>query len=176
MIDAYQLPAAGEDVPDSFHQWCDEVGFHDHESGRDETLLIQTLEGVMEARPGDWIIKGVAGEFYPCKPDIFEATYEAPGHQSEGVARIATERRRQVEVEGWTPEHDDKHDGFQLVGASLCYLLYAGSFPEPGSPPPSWPWEDQWWKPHGAIRNLERAGALIAAEIDRLLREEEEDD
>lgn len=40
-------------------------------------LAIQTLEGTMRANPGDWIIKGVKGEFYPCKPDIFEATYEA---------------------------------------------------------------------------------------------------
>ena len=40
-------------------------------------LDIHTLEGVMHAAPGDWIIKGVQGEFYPCKPDIFEATYEA---------------------------------------------------------------------------------------------------
>lgn len=40
-------------------------------------MLITTLEGVMEASVGDWIIKGVKGEFYPCKPDIFEATYEA---------------------------------------------------------------------------------------------------
>ena len=39
-------------------------------------LLIPTLEGLMVARPGDWIIKGVKGELYPCKPDIFEATYE----------------------------------------------------------------------------------------------------
>lgn len=39
-------------------------------------LAIQTLEGQMVARPGDWIIKGVKGEIYPCKPDIFEATYE----------------------------------------------------------------------------------------------------
>lgn len=39
-------------------------------------LLIPTLEGVMEASEGDYIIKGVKGEFYPCKPDIFEATYE----------------------------------------------------------------------------------------------------
>ena len=39
-------------------------------------LLIPTLEGVMTASLGDWIIKGVKGEFYPCKPDIFEATYE----------------------------------------------------------------------------------------------------
>lgn len=41
------------------------------------TLSIVTLEGVMYADPGDWIIRGVKGEFYPCKPDIFEATYEA---------------------------------------------------------------------------------------------------
>lgn len=39
-------------------------------------VIIRTLEGEMRADPGDWIIKGVKGEFYPCKPDIFEATYE----------------------------------------------------------------------------------------------------
>lgn len=39
-------------------------------------LLIPTLEGVMICDKGDWIIKGIKGEFYPCKPDIFEATYE----------------------------------------------------------------------------------------------------
>lgn len=39
-------------------------------------LEIPTLEGIMLAVPGDWIIKGVKGEFYPCKPDIFEMTYE----------------------------------------------------------------------------------------------------
>lgn len=40
-------------------------------------MVIATLEGQMQAKPGDYIIKGVQGEFYPCKPDIFEATYEA---------------------------------------------------------------------------------------------------
>ena len=40
------------------------------------TMLIQTLEGTMEAQSGDWVIRGVKGELYPCKPDIFEATYE----------------------------------------------------------------------------------------------------
>ena len=39
--------------------------------------FIQTLEGRMEASSGDWIIRGVKGEIYPCKPDIFAATYEA---------------------------------------------------------------------------------------------------
>ena len=40
------------------------------------SIHIETLEGVMTASPGDWIIQGGKGEFYPCKPDTFEATYE----------------------------------------------------------------------------------------------------
>lgn len=48
---------------------------HDERNG----LVIHTLEGNHHASPGDWIIKGVAGEFYPCKPEIFESTYEAVG-------------------------------------------------------------------------------------------------
>lgn len=39
--------------------------------------LIKTLEGHMMVKEGDWVIKGVKGEFYPCKPDIFDQTYEA---------------------------------------------------------------------------------------------------
>jgi len=41
-----------------------------------DSISIETLEGMINASKGDWIIKGVKGEFYPCKPDIFEATYE----------------------------------------------------------------------------------------------------
>lgn len=55
--------------------------FHDNvvpfEVIEDHTFVIHTLEGDMRADPGDWIIKGVKGEFYPCKPDIFESTYDA---------------------------------------------------------------------------------------------------
>lgn len=43
---------------------------------RDGVWSIGTLEGTMDARRGDWIIRGIKGEYYPCKPDIFEATYE----------------------------------------------------------------------------------------------------
>lgn len=56
-------------------QWADENGVTfrlDHLG-----IHIPTLEGTMLATRGDWIIKGIKGEFYPCKPDIFEATYEA---------------------------------------------------------------------------------------------------
>ena len=45
------------------------------------SVVIDTLEGQMVALPGDWIIRGVQGEHYPCKPDIFEATYEPVGDQ-----------------------------------------------------------------------------------------------
>lgn len=49
----------------------------EHPYGFDYPVLkINTLEGGMKVTPGDWIIKGVNGEFYPCKPDIFEKTYE----------------------------------------------------------------------------------------------------
>jgi hypothetical protein len=54
-------------------------------------LVIETLEGAMTARFGDWIIKGVANEFYPCKDDIFRATYEP-------VEELDTQQR------GWTDQ------------------------------------------------------------------------
>jgi hypothetical protein len=65
-------------------QWIDGNGFHlaDWCGGRVDTsaepskIVIPTLEGDITASHGDWIIRGVQGEFYPCKPDIFEATYE----------------------------------------------------------------------------------------------------
>jgi len=40
------------------------------------TFYVETVEGPLRVSEGDWIIKGIKGEFYPCKPDIFEATYE----------------------------------------------------------------------------------------------------
>lgn len=50
-----------------FNAWC---------TDRNGTLHIETLEGTMKANLNDWVIKGVKGEFYPCKPDVFERTYE----------------------------------------------------------------------------------------------------
>ena len=48
----------------------------EYDVGPGNSLMIKTLEGTMSAHPGDWIIKGVKGEIYPCKPDIFAATYD----------------------------------------------------------------------------------------------------
>lgn len=76
VIDAFQVPSEGETVCAAMQAFLASSG-SDIENTGEGGLFIHTLEGRMEARPGDYIIKGVQGEFYPCKPDIFEATYEA---------------------------------------------------------------------------------------------------
>ena len=53
---------------------CKAEGYPDHDPS--DLGIIKTLEGHHQVNPGDWIITGVKGEHYPCKPDIFEATYE----------------------------------------------------------------------------------------------------
>lgn len=54
-------------------------------SGEDAEIAIQTLEGVLRAGRGDWIIKGVKNEFYPCKADIFEETYSVSRDRTVGL-------------------------------------------------------------------------------------------
>lgn len=95
-----------------------------------------------------------------------------------GAQLILRERLRQIQKEGWTKEHDDAHVGNELLGAARAYALVAyhpNIFGE-DFPPTSFPskWDKKWWKPSkDPKRNLVKAGALIAAEIDRLLRKEE---
>lgn len=59
--------------------WINASGGHAEVPFADPCIFIVTLEGRMRADIGDWVIRGVQGEFYPCKPDIFEATYDAVG-------------------------------------------------------------------------------------------------
>lgn len=93
-----------------------------------------------------------------------------------GVELIAAERKRQIDEEGWTPEHDNAHGAHEMAAAARCYALC--SYPHytrimGGATPGEWPWPREWWKPSAdPIRNLVKAGALIAAEIDRLQRKE----
>ncbi len=94
---------------------------------------------------------------------------------------IALERSRQIAKEGCSAAHDDAHDRGQLLAAAMCYasvpllrLTYKGYAAEAEITEvmaTQWPWEEEWWKPdNDAVRNLAKAGALIAAEIDRLQR------
>lgn len=77
VIDAYKLTKANVD---DLSLWCGGRAIVEIDALNDELeyvgINIPTLEGVMRASEGDYIIKGVKGEFYPCKPDIFNATYE----------------------------------------------------------------------------------------------------
>ena len=75
VIEAHQLPPIGTDATQELVAFLTSTD-QEWTSERDGTLDIYTLEGVMTANPGDWIIRGVQGELYPCKPDIFAATYE----------------------------------------------------------------------------------------------------
>lgn len=72
---------------------------------RSEGLLITTLEGTMHASDGDYIIKGVNGEFYPCKPDIFAKTYEPENRSTVGMtfgeALDALKHDLAVRRKGW---------------------------------------------------------------------------
>ncbi len=70
VIEAVQWTGENVDEVMGFMAWRNAA--HDDTNG----LTIHTLEGNHHASPGDWIIKGVKGEFYPCKPDIFAATYD----------------------------------------------------------------------------------------------------
>lgn len=93
-----------------------------------------------------------------------------------GVELIKAERLRQISKEKWSAEHDDAHNGGQLAQAAASYALHAAgistSFPKGmlNGCCLWWPWARRWWKPKTPIKDLMRAGALIAAEIDRLER------
>jgi hypothetical protein len=93
----------------------------------------------------------------------------APAEQTQAARDVLAERRRQVEQEGWKPEHDDQYERHELSLAAGCYLL-AGDGPHSGAPA-SWPWEQFWWKPADDRRNLVKAAALILADIERIDRQ-----
>lgn len=116
------------------------------------------------------------------------------GSMSRAIDDVLAERKRQIEIEGWSAAHDDKHDAGDLACAAASYALNAGCQLNPLSQQPLdgapvfWPWhttfavsdghsdpqieasEPAWWKPKDARRDLVRAAALIIAEIERIDR------
>ncbi|WP_292636938.1 hypothetical protein [Mesorhizobium sp.] len=101
------------------------------------------------------------------------------------MADIAAERQRQIDAEGWTPEHDDKHSEGEMACAAGIYALIAGSGATDYRNAYQgyslndylqaiidhyWPWDRKWFKPKSRRRDLVKAGALIVAEIERLDR------
>jgi len=76
VIEAWQFTVIDANNPTAIEWWCGGKVRGMTLYPQDRVIQIQTLEGEIEGSVGDWIIKGVKGEFYPCKPDIFKMTYE----------------------------------------------------------------------------------------------------
>lgn len=109
--------------------------------------------------------------------------YSKKESMKTGIERIADERRRQTEKEGWDVHHDSGHQRGELAKAAACYAMPARyRVNQPNGKPNLFPWAKKWWKPapnidkagnydnaEERIRELEKAGALCAAEIDRIL-------
>jgi hypothetical protein len=87
---------------------------------------------------------------------------------SRAARDVVSERRRQMAVEGWTIDHDDRHALGELARAAVCYADPLNT--ERERAPGKWPWGAEWWKPKSRRRDLVRAAALIIAEIERLDR------
>lgn len=95
---------------------------------------------------------------------------------SQAALDILYERARQITVEGYCPEYDDRYVNGELAGAASAYALSAAAAIRIGqdapiqSPPPFFPWEEKHWKPTTPRRDLVKAAALILAELERLDR------
>ncbi|MCU8992471.1 hypothetical protein OE505_28630, partial [Pseudomonas aeruginosa] len=121
-----------------------------------------------------------AGQCKAPEISLAELLAAAPGNSvPQAWLDVQAERRRQVEAEGWTPEHDDEHDSGEIACAAACYALppahparIEGALGRYGRDPNIWPWTRDWWKPapNDRRRELIKAGALVLAEIERLDR------
>lgn len=102
---------------------------------------------------------------------------------SAAACDVLAERRRQVEGEGWTPEHDDQHQYGQLAMAAAAYAVehqqidlqvgWRNKWRHAGWAGLSgliWPWDLSWWKPTTRRRDMVKAAALLIAEIERIDR------
>ncbi|WP_238331185.1 hypothetical protein [Pseudomonas aeruginosa] len=136
--------------------------------------LAECLENVCEDEE-DFDVREDVADGRVVAADIAHMLAAAPDKEvPQAWLDVQAERRRQVEAEGWTPEHDDAHSHGQMARAAACYALAGSSAPNDGTAALlvslAWPWDEQWWKPSTARRDLVKACALALAEIERLDR------
>lgn len=123
----------------------------------------------MHSELGSYAAGNLAGA-YDLFQEFWGVAIRAAGGDilSLAINDVIAERNRQVNAEGWTPEHDDNYHESELSDAAACYALHAHNqgFPTPAH----WPWDYDWWKQTNPRRDLVKAGALILAEIERIDR------
>jgi len=150
-------PAPAAVAVPTFEGWAKAVGgdFARHNCGPYEADAMK-LAGMA------WRAALAAGSAAPASQDAQDAAL------TQAARDVLAERQRQISAEGWTPEHDDVHGNSQLAIAAACYAGNAAG--KWGIASAAWPWDGSWWKPSTPRRDLEKAGALILAEIERLDR------
>lgn len=127
--------------------------------------------------------KMIADQCLPCSKDFYQGIYQGVlltlNSERKSICLISEERQRQVEEEGYTEDHDASHGDRSLVRAASCYALGTRTFERTFGNEDNrvtlyfdmWPWNNESWKPtpDDRVKELVKSGALIAAEIDRLL-------
>ncbi|HHZ9093024.1 TPA: hypothetical protein ACWLYC_004152 [Pseudomonas aeruginosa] len=192
----WEISQQGEDlleapVAQAQHSVPEEFSFeYRHPNGESHTVTV-SRDQVINEMP-DFLFEALCSKFCNCEPvgetnvvecccdeyaEEFKLLAAAPGKEApQAWMDVQAERRRQVEVEGWTPEHDDEHADGQMAQAAGCYALHAGGI---GTDWPDgrqngaalfWPWDKDSWKPTTPRRDLVKACALALAEIERLDR------
>lgn len=165
----WQLPTCDQG------QWgCDLTGDHVHlfaNSGPPEPVDVNTTVDERPSNDNEAVAKTAAGFI---AMTVEEPTPTPPRSQEDGATLILRERRGQVEREGWPPEHDQEHDRGELVNAAVIYAMshadrnlcaLSGATLQTLFWPSHWDFKPS---PDDRVRELVKAGALIAAEIDRL--------
>jgi hypothetical protein len=113
VIDAIELKFSTESQ-DEIIQWSNNT----IQKGLDGGLRIPTLEGIMVANTGDYIIRGVKGEYYPCKPDIFKMTYEL-------ASTLPQQEISDEEIEKGAKEWYNKEGAYSASAIALKTWVYA---------------------------------------------------
>ncbi|MDY6893802.1 MAG: hypothetical protein SVO01_00065 [Thermotogota bacterium] len=99
---------------------------------------------------------------------------------TDGIKKVVSERFRQIQIEGWSKDHDSQHYPSELALAGMLYVSDAiknmeaienGLCTFKNNAPENWPWSERWWKPtpNTPSRQLEKAAALLIAAIDRFI-------
>lgn len=153
---------------------------------RHAPITFRECGGVLVARWPNVESHQWCGDHEPKQARLEQVLREIADVVTNAARDVLSERKRQIEVEGWNATHDDEHQGGHgaLATAAACYAMHAGIDAAIGSGetqqhartqahefvPKHWPWEPKWWKPKDRRRNLVRAAALLIAEIERLDR------
>lgn len=173
-------PVAWEPVAELCAQMCDSRSRSLSKDGA-HTAANEAAKcaSVLRRPPDDWREKLAAAAPQPAAQGLAALTPAARD--------VLAERKRQIESEGWKTERDDVYDTGEMALAAACYAAHSASCAAIKAPHTApgvfvrtrsaqdfvgemWPWSDDWWKPSGHRRNLEKAGALVLAEIERIDR------